>query len=169
MDVLEAEATAYAVALGERLRKVRTQQDRSLNDVERSSRGEFKASVLGAYERGERAISVARLRTLADFYRIPLSELMPQRTSMTVTPPVAVFHPAGVRIDLSRLTTEHYDDADTVGRFVNNIRTRRGDYNGRIITIRRDDLRALAAVLDLAPAELRGRLAHAGIVPAIDS
>ena len=32
---------------------------------------EFKASVLGAYERGERAISVARLQRLARFYGVP--------------------------------------------------------------------------------------------------
>ena len=52
--------------VGERLRAIRRQKGLSLHDVEARSRTEFKASVLGAYERGERAISVPRLMRLAD-------------------------------------------------------------------------------------------------------
>lgn len=158
-------ATPYAIALGERLRRVRVQQDLSLHDVERLSSAEFKASVLGAYERGERAISVSRLRALAEFYRVPLHELVPANG-----PPAPVAPPAraSLRIDLTRLSTTPLPESDTVGRFVANIQARRGDYNSRVITIRRDDLRALAAVLALSPSELRDRLALAGIVPAVD-
>ena len=52
--------------VGERLRAIRRQKGLSLHDVEARSSLEFKASVLGAYERGERAISVPRLLRLAD-------------------------------------------------------------------------------------------------------
>ena len=56
--------------VGDRLRAIRRQKGLSLHDVEARSRQEFKASVLGAYERGERAISVPRLLRLAvDFDR----------------------------------------------------------------------------------------------------
>ena len=41
--------------VGERLRAIRRQKGLSLHDVEARSDQEFKASVLGAYERGERA------------------------------------------------------------------------------------------------------------------
>ena len=51
--------------VGERLRAIRRQKGLSLHDVEARSTLEFKASVLGAYERGERAISVPRLLRLA--------------------------------------------------------------------------------------------------------
>jgi transcriptional regulator with XRE-family HTH domain len=51
--------------VGERLRSIRRQKGLSLHDVEARSGHEFKASVLGAYERGERAISVPRLIRLA--------------------------------------------------------------------------------------------------------
>jgi transcriptional regulator with XRE-family HTH domain len=44
--------------VGERLRRIRQQKQWSLSDVEAQSESEFKASVLGAYERGERAISL---------------------------------------------------------------------------------------------------------------
>ena len=33
--------------------------------------------MLGAYERGERAISVPRLQRLARFYRVPVDQLLP--------------------------------------------------------------------------------------------
>ena len=52
--------------VGERLRAIRRQKGLSLHDVEARSTLEFKASVLGAYERGERAISVPRLLRLAE-------------------------------------------------------------------------------------------------------
>ena len=49
----------------------------SLQAVEAMSDQEFKASVLGAYERGERAISVPRLQRLAKLYDVPVDQLLP--------------------------------------------------------------------------------------------
>lgn len=164
-DTVQADGsqTAYAESLGERLRNVRTQQNLSLHDVERMSEGEYKASVLGAYERGERSVSVARLRGLADFYRVPLTELMPAPAGRV---PVESATPlGGIRLDLTKLDRSGLEGTETITRFVGSIQGRRGDYNGRVITIRRDDMRALAAVLDISPHELRQRLAAAGIVP----
>src|SRR5688572_1584703 len=70
--------TNYARRVGERLRLIRKQKGLSLQEVEASSAQEFKASVLGAYERGERAISVPRLQRLAKFYTVPVDQLLPQ-------------------------------------------------------------------------------------------
>ena len=63
--------------VGERIRQIRHQKHLSLQDVEARSDAEFKASVLGAYERGERAISVPRLQRLALFYDVPVDHLWP--------------------------------------------------------------------------------------------
>src|SRR3982750_1976823 len=71
----------YAQRGGERLRSVRKQKRLSLQAVEASSQQEFKASVLGAYERGERAISVPRLQRLARFYSVPVAQLLPNDDS----------------------------------------------------------------------------------------
>mgnify|MGYP000315100683 FL=1 len=57
----------YTLMVGDRLRRIRQQKQWSLSDVETQSESEFKASVLGAYERGERAISVPRLERLWRF------------------------------------------------------------------------------------------------------
>lgn len=48
-----------------------------MGDVESQTEGEFKASVVGAYERGERAISVQRFARLSEIYGTPASELLP--------------------------------------------------------------------------------------------
>ena len=62
----------YSRLVGERIRSIRRQKRLSLQEVEARSDSEFKASVLGAYERGERAISVPRLHRLATFYSVPV-------------------------------------------------------------------------------------------------
>src|SRR5450432_4327875 len=73
----ESARAAYARAVGSRLRAVRKQMRLSLQAVEAMSDQEFKASVLGAYERGERAISVPRLQRLAKLYDVPVDQLLP--------------------------------------------------------------------------------------------
>src|ERR1700712_2313306 len=67
----------YAHALGARLRAIRAQQGLSLHGVEEKSEGRWKAVVVGSYERGDRAVTVAKLAELADFYGVPVAELLP--------------------------------------------------------------------------------------------
>jgi transcriptional regulator with XRE-family HTH domain len=78
-----AESTTRA-QVGKRLRSIRQQKGLTLHDVEALSPTEFKASVLGAYERGERAISVHRLLRLAEIYQVPRDHLLPQDTGVKV-------------------------------------------------------------------------------------
>ena len=73
--------SVYSVLVGERLRTIRKQKRLSLHEVESQSDQEFKASVLGAYERGERALSLPRLDRLAQFYRVPVEQLLPRGDS----------------------------------------------------------------------------------------
>src|SRR3954467_10832154 len=76
----------YATALGARLRAIRMQQHLSLHGVERKSGGRWKAVVVGSYERGDRAVSVQRLAELADFYGVPVNDLLPGETVEVSTP-----------------------------------------------------------------------------------
>lgn len=149
----------YAHELGLRLRRVRVQQGRSLQDVEDRSGGRLKASVVGAYERGERAVSISRLHALADHYRVPVQELLPLAEGGGNDAPNA----AQVTIDLAALE-DHRNDQPALVRYVASIQSRRGDYNGRVLTMRSSDLDALAAVLDAGPAQLRASLEAVGIV-----
>src|SRR5205085_7741301 len=80
-------ALTYARRVGQRLRAIRRQKRLSLQEVEAASTQEFKASVLGAYERGERVISVPRLQRLADFYSVPVDQLLPRDVDIDLTEP----------------------------------------------------------------------------------
>ena len=71
------EEQEYLAQLGVRLREVRRRLGLSLKLVEAMTGGEFKASALGAYERAQRVISVARLQRLAHFYGLPVDRLLP--------------------------------------------------------------------------------------------
>src|SRR5207253_3934884 len=81
----EKAASAYARRVGERLRAIRKQKGLSLQEVEADSTQEFKASVLGAYERGERSISVPRLQRLARYYNVPVDQLLPRDIDIDLT------------------------------------------------------------------------------------
>ena len=63
--------------VGERLRAVRKRRRMTLAQVEAASDGEFRTSVLGAYERGERGLAVNRLLRLAQLYGVAPAELLP--------------------------------------------------------------------------------------------
>lgn len=93
----------FNYALGQRLRAARRHRGWSLGDVESQTDGEFKASVVGAYERGERAISVQRFARLSDIYGTPPSDLLPARPDPDIV------------IDLDVLAGE---DGDLVDRYL---------------------------------------------------
>jgi transcriptional regulator with XRE-family HTH domain len=152
----------YATALGERLRNIRVQKGMSLQDVQQSSRGKWKAAVVGAYERGDRNVTVARLSELAAFYGVPVSEILPGDDN-----PVAPGQPEGRRrvvLDLEGLDKVPESDRDPLARFTHAIQIQRGDYNGRVLTIREDDLMALALLYQTSAAELSKRLAEWGLL-----
>lgn len=144
-------AQAYGRKVGERLRVIRRQTRLSLQEVEAQSGQEFKASVLGAYERGERAISVPRLQRLARFYRVPVDQLLPydEEADRPVEDPLArrTEPEGGAKIDLTRLEHIGTTESETLARYLRMIQVQRQDFNGRVLTVRRDDMRAIAAIL----------------------
>jgi transcriptional regulator with XRE-family HTH domain len=151
MNNEEEESTPTSVTLdvGRRLRALRKARHMSLDDVERQSAGRWSASAIGAYERGFRTLSLPRLHELAEFYDVPVSVLLGEQTPTHEGPPKLV-------LDLEALNRA--PDAGPVQRFVRSIIIERGDYNGRVLTIRRDDLRAICALLQTDVADAVSRL-----------
>jgi transcriptional regulator with XRE-family HTH domain len=145
--------------LGEHLRDVRRQQGWSLNDIEVASEGLFKASVLGAYERGDRTVSIERLRQLAEFYRVSVGELLPRAS--TREPHRA--EEGQVVIDLVALERRR-DEVPVLARYVEAIRLRRGDRGGQVLTLRERDLRGLAAAEGRPEEELAEELRAQGLL-----
>lgn len=161
----------YAIRVGGRLRAIRKQKRLSLQEVEASSNQEFKASVLGAYERGERAISVPRLQRLARFYAVPVDQLLPREDDdetiidldRAAAVPARAPDETPVTVDLHRLGGMRGPEATLLGRYLSMIQVQRGDFNGRMLTVRRDDLRAIACLLDTGLDSARTRLDELGL------
>lgn len=153
-------AQSYAHELGARLRAIRVQQGLSLHAVEQKSEGQWKAVVVGSYERGDRAVTVAKLADLADFYGVPISELLPEHRPGKRGMPTPK-----LVIDLQKLSDLSPDQAGPLARYAAAIQSQRGDYNGKILTIRTEDLRSLAVIYDLTPHELADRLVSWGVLP----
>ena len=158
----------YAETVGVRLRAVRRQKHLSLQAVEAASGQEFKASVLGAYERGERAISVPRLRRLALIYDVPLDQLLPGSREGAATletePLTRVPHETKIRIDLVRLKVTQGPEAEALQRFLTKVQLDRQDFNGQVLTIRSDDLRVIGATFGLGVVEIVERLQQLGLI-----
>ncbi len=156
--------SAISEQVGDRLRAIRRQKGLSLHEVEARSGQEFKASVLGAYERGERALSVSRLVRLAELYDVPADQLLPRTTEAEID---ITDHASnlddGFTIDLMALQDTDAPDAEALARFASRVQLQRQDFNGRFLTIRRDDLQVLAAVLGHTLDEFGTRLDTLGL------
>ena len=150
---------SYNQAVGRRLRAIRRQKRLSLQDVEELSAYEFKASVLGAYERGERALSLPRMHRLAAVYGVPVEQLLPEAGRVT-TPS---WQSGGITIDLEKV--EHSESGQIIERFLRAIQLMRQDFNGKVLTLRRSDLRILAGLLE-SEDDVESVLTDLGLVPA---
>jgi hypothetical protein len=58
----------------------------------------------------------------------------------------------------------HGVEAGPLSRYVATIQSQRGDYNGRVLSIRQEDLRSLAVIYDKSPADLTEELISWGIL-----
>jgi transcriptional regulator with XRE-family HTH domain len=177
----ESARIAYAQAVGARLRSMRKQMRLSLQAVEAMSEQEFKASVLGAYERGERAISVPRLQRLAKLYDVPVDQLLPPDDAAVTRwgvagssedviplnakrPRPTIPGNEKVAIDLTKLHTVSGPERDLLRRFLSMIQVHRQDFNGRMITIRSEDVRAIACLFGVTPDSMGSRLDELGLL-----
>jgi transcriptional regulator with XRE-family HTH domain len=135
----------YAKTLGARLRAIRTQQGLSLHGVEEKSRG--------------RSVTVQKLAELAEFYGVPVSELLPGDSA-----PAPLAPSPKLVIDLERMAQLPKDKAGPLARYVATIQSQRGDYNGRVLSIRQEDLRSLAVIYDKSPIDLTEELISWGVL-----
>ena len=181
--MLEGESTVselnmtqdYSKRVGERIRSIRRQKRLSLQEVEAASNQEFKASVLGAYERGERAISVPRLQRLSRFYNVPADQLLPADAGPSFGVNSVDEGAAGlddrsgrpasdpITIDLTQLASLSGPEAEMLTRYLTMIQVQRQDFNGRVLTVREQDRLALAAILGAGLDGVAARLESLGL------
>ena len=133
--------------VSKRLRTIRKSRGWTLHDVESRSDGSIKAVVMGSYERGTRAISLARALELANLFAIPISDLLSEpnlRSNENLS---------FKRFDQRRIATLLLEGGDEklekVSNFLAAIAQRRGDWNGEILSLRSADLDTLTLILGM--------------------
>jgi hypothetical protein len=104
-------------------------------------------------------VTVQRLAELADFYAVPVSELLPDNTPQGAAEP-----PPRLIIDLEKLQVVPAERAGPLARYAATIQAQRGDYNGRVLSIRQEDLRTLAVIYDETPSQLTEQLIGWGVL-----
>ncbi len=145
----EVDSSSYAQAVGICLRRARQQLRLSLQAVETMSSQEFKASVLGAYERGERAISVPRLQRLAILYDVPVDLLLPEperKGSADGGSPGSPAHEGVGDLD-AQIDSISGPERELLRRFVRMIQAQRRDAGGSATSIRSGDVHAIELLL----------------------
>jgi transcriptional regulator with XRE-family HTH domain len=123
--------------VAERLRDIRQQQNLTLKQVEIRSRGKWKAVVIGSYERGARALSIAKAEELCEFYGVPLETLFTDRKVRQSSD-----LSRGTILDLRKIR-ERLADPDVfthqVHDLVSWVAAARSDWNGEVMSLRRSD------------------------------
>jgi transcriptional regulator with XRE-family HTH domain len=130
----------------------------TLQDIERLSNGRIKAVVMGSYERGSRAISLARTIEIANLFTIPLSELIEEPTTISSR------NDEFLIFDLRRLreiSNKNQSDAICkINAFLGAICARRRDWNGEVLSLRSADLDTLTLLLSMTTSEVQELLSH---------
>lgn len=156
-------------AIGRRLREVRRATGMTLEEVTAASGQVIKMSTLGSYERGDRALTVARLCTLAGLYGVPVTELLPEQAP---TPSEAVIdlrdHAQPAAAELARQASDVLDPdtrAGLVREFARATVADRARGGGRDYLIRRDDVERIARLLGIDRREVRRQLRRSESLP----
>ena len=135
-----------------RLRTIRKSRGWTLHDIESRTAGSIKAVVMGSYERGTRAISLARALELANLFAIPISDLLNEPNLRNDE------SPRFRRFDqrrIGKLLSENEDERLVkLNNFLVAIAQRRGDWNGEILSLRSSDLDTLTLILEMSQNQL---------------
>ena len=113
---------------------------------------------MGSYERGSRAISLARTIEIANLFTIPLSELIEEPTTISSR------NDEFLLFDLRRLreiASKNQSDAiSKINAFLGAICARRRDWNGEVLSLRSADLDTLTLLLSMTTSEVQELLSH---------
>lgn len=142
-------APTLASELAKRIKETRRHRGWTLEEFERQSFGAIKAVVLGSYERGSRSMSVRKLELIAQTLDVPVSFLLGVANSASSLN-------TGLMIDIRKVRTSK-TTTPIVG-FFSYIITKRGDWNGEILSLRKSDLEILALISGSNTAELSAYL-----------
>ena len=128
----------------------------TLEEFEKFSNGRIKAVVLGSYERGTRAISLARLHQLADIYEVDLNYFLSPNQIQSGEASEFI-------LDLRKLHRNEDDpELRNITVFCASILIKRNDWNGEVLTVRKSDIEIISMLEGKSPSELQQLLTLKG-------
>jgi hypothetical protein len=105
-------------------------------------------------------ISVLRLERLARFYGVTVDQLLPRDPQREDAAQPGAASPKKLRIDVAKLSTRDGAQFKMLERLLRMIQVQRQDFNGKVITVRANDTRAIAVMLDVSVDEVGAKLAE---------
>lgn len=138
-----------------RLRDSRKRLGLTLNELEKVSGGKWRASIVGAYERGTRRISLESAIELAHFYGVPFDVLVRSPGSSGTE---SIVRNGDTVLDLraiSQLVSFDPTFTGIVATYVRSILRSRDDWNGEVLSIRQSDVTSISLVLGLSETSLQ--------------
>jgi transcriptional regulator with XRE-family HTH domain len=138
-----------------RIRQLRRERGLTLRDFEEKSGGRIRAIVMGAYERGDRSMSLGKLIEISKVFGIELSHLIgsAELTTSSATPssgtPSSATPSSRYIFDL-RVLNSLVDSPQKVIllRYLSRVAEQRGDWGGEVISLRQSDIESLSKVID---------------------
>jgi len=126
------------------IKGVRRAKGMTLKEVEEKSGGVWKAVVIGSYERCDRALSVKKAINLANFYQVPLDELLGLNIDKKTQTREKI------TLDIRATNNQNSNDAEliSVRNFATLICARRRDWNGEVLSIRNSDLATIGLLIN---------------------
>jgi transcriptional regulator with XRE-family HTH domain len=138
-----------------RIRQLRRERGLTLRDFEEKSGGRIRAIVMGAYERGDRSMSLGKLIEISKVFGIELSHLigsaeLTQSSGTQSSGTLSSATPSSRYIfDLRALNSlEDSPQKVILLRYLSRIAEQRGDWGGEVISLRQSDIESLSKVID---------------------
>jgi transcriptional regulator with XRE-family HTH domain len=128
-----------------RIRQLRRERGLTLLDCELLSHGRIRAVVLGAYERGDRSMSLKKVIDIAELFDVPLIHLIATDLQAEQTQIAGSRHIYDLRA-LRALAPSQ--PKIFLSRYLSRIAEQRGDWAGEVISIRQADVEAIARLVD---------------------
>ena len=138
-----------------RLRSIREARGLTLQEVESASGGRLKSSVIASYESGSRRPSLAKILEICDFYGVTIEFLFRDSPESS----------RDLVVDLAALQKCPPDQISAqLSKVIMRLGSMRGDWNGAVFSIRKNDWATLAMVLDMNANELADSLKLRGLL-----
>jgi transcriptional regulator with XRE-family HTH domain len=138
-----------------RIRQLRRERGLTLRDFEEKSGGRIRAIVMGAYERGDRSMSLGKLIEISKVFGIELSHLIGSaeltQSSGTQSSGTQSSATPSSRYIFDLRVLNSLDDSPQKAillRYLSRVAEQRGDWGGEVISLRQSDIESLSKVID---------------------